>query len=373
MSRAPVASSPTEPAVLAGEPRADPQGPAPPQADGAHQAEGARQAVAPPPAEAATRIGLSGWRGILTSTAKKLARDRVSLSAGSLAYHWFLAMFPAIIAVLGSLMLTHFDSRDVTNVTHALEKALPSGVATVFTGAVTAATNRTSGSIEAVVVGIVAAIWSASGGLSALQQALDIAYEVPIDRTFLKRRLYALPLMAATLVLGGTGGALIVLGAPIGTGIEGHVPLHGTGFLVVWTIVRWVATLVAISGLLSVVYSVGPNRRLPKWQWVSPGGVLATAVFLLASLAFSFYVTKFGSYGKTYGAFAGVAILIFWLFLTGLAVLAGGELNAELERRSAAGGLERRSAAAELERPAAAGELEPSPRNQATGTSSPGR
>ena len=305
--------------------RAGPAAPVPP-----------RTADAPGPSSP-LELGGSGWSATLRRTMKEFKTDRCTTAAGSLAYSWFLALFPALIALLGVASLVKIGIGTVHRLVVGLDKSLPHSAALVITQAVKSTTQHaTSGSLTVVIIAIVLALWSASSGMVALQTALDIAYDVPADKKFFAKRVTAITMMIGTVVLGGVAAALIVFGAPLGTSISHHLGVSGLAFTVIWNAIRWVVTIIFVSLVFSLYYYVGPNRQSPRWQWVSPGGLVGTVSFLAASLGFSFYVTKFGSYDKTYGALAGVVILMLWLYLTGLAVLFGAELNAETEREAAA-------------------------------------
>jgi membrane protein len=278
------------------------------------------------------RLTWPDWKQSLKGALAHAKSDRLSVVAGSLAYRWFLSLFPILIVLLGVAALAHIPHNVLDKLIHGASKALPAGASGVITTALRHAASRTSGAIGAVVAAGAVALWSATSSMSVLQSGFDLAYEVPTDRKFLAKRLVSLEMMIAAGVLAGAASALIVFGAQVGLAIRGSVPIGSTAFLVGWTIVRWVAAVLCIMLLMSVLYFVGPKRDQSRWRWLTPGALVATLVWVAASLGFSYYTSSFGSYGKTYGAFAGVAILIFWLYITGAVVLLGAEINAETER-----------------------------------------
>ena len=229
--------------------------------------------------------------------------------------------------------MLNVTSNTIDDITGKITKVLPGGAGDLLTSAIKDGSSK-AGLVSAL-VGVAVALWSASSGAVGMQIGLDVAYDVKDDRKFVKKRLVAFELLAAVLIFGGLATALIVFGDPLGGTLRDNLPF-GSAFVLLWTITRWVLGLVALVGLFASIYYLAPNRDTPRWVWVSPGGFLAAAIWLVASLGFSLYVSSFGNYAGTYGPLAAVAVLLFWLYLTALAVILGGELNAELERQSAA-------------------------------------
>jgi membrane protein len=273
-----------------------------------------------------------GWGAVAASSWRQVKYNRVNLAAGAFAYRWFLAIFPLIIAPLGVASLVSLPRHVVVSLIHGFGDALPSGAAQVFTTAITHTSGGTGGDWAATVTASVVALWSALSGMVIVEEGLDMAFGLARDRTFLAKRLAAFPLLLGGVVLGSGASALVVFGGPIGRSLRPSVPFAGDAFVLLWTVSRWVVALALINLLFSLLYSLAPNWPKVSWRWSSVGSFVATFIWAVVSLGFSLYATDFSSYGRTYGAFAGVAILVFWLYLTGLAILIGGEVDAALGR-----------------------------------------
>jgi membrane protein len=258
--------------------------------------------------------------------------DRVTVAAGAFAYRWFLSIFPTIIALLGVASLVAMPRSTAVDLIHGVERALPSSAAQVFTKAINQATLSTSRHLTATILASVVALWSAVSGMVVVEQGLGMAFGVARDRSFFGKRRMGLLLLIGGVILGGGASALTVFGASIGDSIRHSAPVTGVVFEAAWNVIRWIVALILINLLFTMLYYLAPNRKSPRWRWTSSGAIVATILWAIVSFGFSLYTSDFSSYDKTYGAFAGVAILVFWLYLTGLAILAGGEINAARER-----------------------------------------
>ena len=273
------------------------------------------------------------WKESIRRAVKEFKEDRGSMAAAGMAFYWFLAIFPAIIAGVGVLGLADLTESTVDDITNAITTALPGHASTVLTEALDNAVNRPAGSsLVATIIGFAVALWSASAGMVALQSGCNVAYDVPEDRKFLPKRGVAFLLVVVVGLLAGVATTAIVFGQPLGDALRDNLPF-GDAFVVLWTLLRWAVGLVALIVLFACIYSIAPYRETPRWTWVTPGGILATAAWLLVSLLFSFYVNHVSSYQETYGSLTGVVVLLLWLYLSAMAVVLGAELNAELERQ----------------------------------------
>ncbi|MGQ0744581.1 MAG: YihY/virulence factor BrkB family protein [Acidimicrobiales bacterium] len=274
------------------------------------------------------------WKAAAKGTAAEFKDDRASLTAAGMAFYWFLAVFPTLIAAVGLIGFLNLGPATTDSVVDTIRSALPADAADVLVEAVDRADEEPKGgSVVAAVFGLALALFGASSGMVAMQNGLDVAYDVSEPRSWFKRRLVGLGLVVATLIVGGISTILTVFGKPLGEALARAFGL-GAVFDLAWTPVRLILSLAALGFLFAIFYGVAPNRQPPRITWLSPGAALAAVIWLLASLGFSLYVSSIGNYAETYGSLAGVVVLLLWLYLTALAVILGGELNAELERRA---------------------------------------
>jgi membrane protein len=280
-------------------------------------------------AERPQQIPRQGWQQILKRSWAQTQADQVPLLGAGVAFFGFLALFPTLIAMVLAYGL-FADPATIAAQVQSLGAALPPEVQKLITDQVTAQSQKTGALSVGLIISLVIALWSASGGVANLVQAVNTAYDETDDRNVIKKRLLALGLTVGAIVFMIVLVSLIAL-LPIVLAF-----VEASSFRWIVQIVRWLLIAVLIMVALAVLYRVAPDRTAAKLAWTSPGAIVATVVWLLVSGGFSLYITitANSSYTKTYGALAGIVVLLMWLWLTSYAVLFGAEVNAETERQT---------------------------------------
>lgn len=288
----------------------------------AHQGSGVPGAQAENPSE----IPAKGWLQVVKRGWAEATADQVPLLGAGVAFFAFLALFPAVIALV-TLYGLFADPGVIADQVNSLT-ALPSEVRQLIADQINNQSRATLG--WSAIFSIALALFSASGGVNNLMTAVNIAYDETDDRNAIKKRLIALALTLGAIVFIVLMLGLVAVVPPLLQGLFGDSP----AIRVLLSAVRWVLLVLLVSAALALLYRIAPHRDAPKFRWVSVGAAVATVLWLLASIGFSVYVSTFGNYAKTYGVFAGIIVLLFWLWITSYAVLLGAEINAEAEKQT---------------------------------------
>ncbi|MGY1824661.1 YihY/virulence factor BrkB family protein [Geodermatophilus sp. SYSU D00079] len=281
-------------------------------------------------ADSPTQIPLRGWKQVVKRAWAENKADNMPIIAGGVAFFGFLAVFPALIATISIYGLVA-SPEQVTAQIESVSTQLPDSAQDILGEQLTSITSNSGGALTVgLIVSILAALWSASGGVGNLITAVNLAYDEVETRGFVRLRATSLALTLGAIVFVLIAFTLVAVVPAV---LE-DLPLGVVG-TVLAQVVRWVLLLGVFAGGLAVVYRVAPDRDAPQLRWVSLGSIVVTVVWALVSIGFSFYVDNFGSYNETYGAIAGVIVLMLWLYLTCYLVLLGAEINAEAEHQTA--------------------------------------
>jgi membrane protein len=297
-------------------PRADPDTVAGREADGS----------AP---ETPTDLKARSWGAVLKRTVREFKEDNLTDWAAALTYYGVLAIFPALIVLVSVLGL--IGSSATQPLIDNLGKVAPGPAKDIFTSAIKNLQGSQGAAGIFFIVGLVAALWSASGYVAAFMRASNSIYDIEEGRPVWKTLPTRVVLTLVLLVLLAITAVAVTLTGGLAKQVGGVLGLSDTA-VTVWNIAKWPVLLLIVSFMVALLYWAAPNVKHPKFRWVSPGGVLAVVGWVIASLGFAFYVANFGSYNKTYGALAGPIVFLVWLWISNILVLLGAEFNAELER-----------------------------------------
>jgi membrane protein len=280
-----------------------------------------------------TQISARQWWSVLKGTVKEFQADNLGDWAAALTYYGILSLFPGLLLLVSLLgMAGQSNSRELVD---NLTSVAPGPVRDLLLSAVdNLSRSRPSTSGIIALVGLVGALWSASGYVGAFMRACNAIYDVPEGRPIWKTLPTRVGLtVAAGLMMLITALAVLFTGS-LARRMGDYLGLGG-GFVQVWDTVKWPVLVIMISLLFAMLYWASPNARPGGFRWVTPGGLLAVVIWLAASAGFALYVANFASYNKTYGSLATPIIFLVWLWISNLAVLLGAEFNAEIQRTRA--------------------------------------
>jgi membrane protein len=273
----------------------------------------------------------TGLWATLKRTAQEFQEDNLTDWAATLTYYGLLSLFPALIALVSIVGLVGNPESTTNTLTDIVNKVGPDSATTTFEGPIRQVTESRATAGFALVVSTLVALWSASGYLGAFIRASNVIYETREGRPFWKLRPLQVVLTLVIVLLLALMALGIVLTGPIVSDVAEPIGVSNTA-VTIWNIAKWAVIALLFLLMISLIYYASPNVEQRGFKWITAGGFVALAVWLLASAAFGIYVSQFGSYNRVYGSMAGVVILLIWLWITNLAILFGHELNAERER-----------------------------------------
>jgi membrane protein len=277
-----------------------------------------------------TDLDKRSWKYVLRKTLHEFSEDQCTDLAAALTYYAVLALFPAALALISVLGVVGQGQNAVNTVLDTAKPLVSTQVYDLAKQALTQiAGSKTAG--IGLVIGLLGALWSASGYTGAFGRAMNRIYEIEEGRPFWKLRPVMLLLTLIAVVLTAVALLLLVVSGPLAESIGNTVGLGSTA-VTVWKFVKWPVLAVVVVIIVGLLYRTTPNVKQPKFRWLSVGALVAIVIWVVASVLFAFYVANFSSYNKTYGSLAGVIVALLWLWITNLALLFGGELDSELER-----------------------------------------
>jgi membrane protein len=265
----------------------------------------------------------------------KFQADEMTDSAAAMTYYVMMSLFPALLVCVSLLGLLGDQSLVTDAVGYARDQGAPAEVTDALRASLSATVDAGGAVSFALLLGVVVAIYGASGAFGGAGRALNTVYGVRESRSFVAHKLSDIAWTLVAMALAIVSLFSVFLGAGLAEDLFGTIGLGDTA-VAIWRVARWLVAIGAVLLMYALTYSFAPDIKPRRLRWITPGALTGVVVWLVASAGFFFYVSNFGKYGATYGAFAGAVILLLWLYLSNLAFLFGAELNAELQHEARA-------------------------------------